>query len=128
MKNFKGYIKQILLSFFVSLTVLIADFIILTILVKKILFSSEPGIFGLLGSPEVFFPIVIIGTMFPSLLFSIWIYKDSRKNNARGTKIAACLWGVGVLFPTSFIVLPFYLIKRNILWIKDDNVLEVDVA
>lgn len=58
--------------------------------------------------------------LFP-LLLAIWVFKDSRKFNTLEVKRLSFLWAIGVFLPTTIIVFPLYLIKRNILWATKES-------
>lgn len=125
MNIFFKYIWQILLSLFIMLGIILVVAILSGIfmgLVGQIMDPLALYAWVSLGPQSIYFwgmLLIIIGIFIsPSLLLTIWVFKDSKKFNASGINTSPFFWAMGVLLPTIIIFLPLYLIKRNILWVK----------
>lgn len=70
----------------------------------------------------------VIVTVLPSVAFIIWIIRDSRKFVALGVKTRPALWGIGMILPLIFIVLPLYFIRRNITWSKEKEEISLIIS
>lgn len=126
MKKFLSYLKQIFLGlvivggvlFSIPVMIGISNSLLEFLVNPTTLYSiQEFGPYSFFSWFIILFPLIISVILFP-LLLTIWIIKDSRKFKALGVKTSPLLWAIGVFLPTSIIVFPIYLIKRNIAWIQ----------
>jgi len=82
--------------------------------------------YGLAVAGWAWFVAFLVVVAWPLIAFIVWIVIDSRKFKAQGIDTHSYLWGVGMIPPLAFVVLPLYLIKRNIIWVKKLDVGVID--
>jgi hypothetical protein len=126
MKTFLSYSKQIFKAFLILIGVLIASFLTAEIFGQTFYLIMDPTtVFttAIVGPYSFYSWFVVlapfIGALLPSFFLAIWVMKDLKKLKISiDIKIRSYLWIIGVFLPTSIIVFPLYLIKKNIIWIK----------
>ncbi len=123
MKKVLNYAKNIVLS----LVVLFAGLVLIPIIVLAIFLKiADPVSWSAIAmlapvTIDNWFVNLVISffTILPSVVFIIWIVRDSRKFKSKGVNTDPFLWGVGMVFPLILVAFPFYFIRRNITWLKE---------
>jgi hypothetical protein len=126
MKTFLSYLKEIFKALLILIGILIASFLIAEILGQTLYLIMDPTtVFttAIVGPYSFYSWLIVlipfIGALLPSFFLAIWVMKDLKKlKTSIDVKTHSYLWIIGVFLPTSILVFPLYLIKKNIIWIK----------
>lgn len=118
-----NYIKNIVLSLVILFMGLFLFPAIFTLVVIKIADPVSWSAIAMLAPVTIdnWFVNLIISffTILPSVVFIIWIFRDSRKFKAKGINTHPYLWGMAMIFPLILVAFPLYFIRRNITWLKE---------